>query len=504
MPYEVVVVGAGIGGLTAAALLAARGVSVCVLERESRGGGCAGGFEKFGYRFETTAGLYAGWGEGDTHARVFAELPVEPPTARKLTPAYVVRLGDGTDVRVSGDAEEFGETLRAAFAECADAAVSFYRELATLGNALGRRGGSAGEGARARGFGRLRELFGGGGDGAARALAARDDTTAARLVAASARFRGFVDAQLEMFAQASSQRCPLALAAHALTLPRRGLYSLAGGAPALADALADSIRSSGGAVRFDATALRLAYDAEGRAAGVELLSGETVSASRAVVSNLTIWDTYGKLVGLSRTPANVRAGLKTLRGRGAYLLFLGMDERAAARLPAAHLIAAPSVADAGSDSDADPARTQFVFSSSPAWDARAPAGRRAVTVSTFADTDEWFAYHTDDAEHEAQDERTMGEIWARLHAAVPELGDAVEVVETLTPRGYHEWTRRRLGQVGAAWQSEATPATNPFTHRTAIPRLFAVGDTIAGGAGVEAVTRAALAVADDIAPAVRK
>ena len=75
MTYEVVVVGAGLGGLTTAALLAARGVSVCVLEKESRAGGCAGGFEKFGYRFETTAGLYSGWGEGDTHARVFAELP---------------------------------------------------------------------------------------------------------------------------------------------------------------------------------------------------------------------------------------------------------------------------------------------------------------------------------------------------------------------------------------------------------------------------------------------
>ncbi len=41
MSYEVVVVGAGIGGLTTAALLAARGVSVCLLEKSSQTGGCA-------------------------------------------------------------------------------------------------------------------------------------------------------------------------------------------------------------------------------------------------------------------------------------------------------------------------------------------------------------------------------------------------------------------------------------------------------------------------------
>src|ERR1051325_4018704 len=104
MAYEVVVVGGGIGGLTTAALLAARGVNVCLFEKESRAGGCAASFEKFGYTFEQTASLYASWEPGEIHERVFAELRhTTPPEARLAEPAYVVRLPDGTDVPIVKD-----------------------------------------------------------------------------------------------------------------------------------------------------------------------------------------------------------------------------------------------------------------------------------------------------------------------------------------------------------------------------------------------------------------
>src|ERR1044072_9180386 len=120
MAYEVIVVGAGIGGLTAAALLAARGVNVCLLEKEPRGGGCATTVERMGYTFEAGASLYAAWQEDEIHARVFSELPVAAPEVRPAVPAYVARLPDGKDVSVARDDEEFYENLRAAFPECAD------------------------------------------------------------------------------------------------------------------------------------------------------------------------------------------------------------------------------------------------------------------------------------------------------------------------------------------------------------------------------------------------
>src|ERR1700704_4563847 len=136
MGYEVVVVGGGIGGLTTAALLAARGVNVCLLERQPALGGCVAPFEKFGYTFENGLGLYALWSEGEIHDRIFGELPVNSPTVRQLEPAYAVRLPDQSEIVVAQKSEEFLESLRRNFPECAESAVNFYRDAELLGTTL--------------------------------------------------------------------------------------------------------------------------------------------------------------------------------------------------------------------------------------------------------------------------------------------------------------------------------------------------------------------------------
>jgi C-3',4' desaturase CrtD len=496
MTYEVVVVGGGIGGLTVAALLAARGVSVCLVERESNVGGCASTFEHFGHRFETGAGLYASWQPGEIHERVFAELPTPAPEAREVSPAYTFRTPEGMDVRVGGDFDAFADGLRAAFPECSDAAVNFYREATQIADALQRAARRVPALATLSKL-QLMKLTLSEARLSSTILSRAGHTAAQHLTSTSARFRRFIDAQLQIFAQVSSRECAYLYATVALAQPLRGMYALRGGAQSLADALAESIKKSGGTVRLDSTVLRLAFDSRGAAVGVELLSGETVSARRAVVSNLTVWDTYGKLVGASRTPAEFRARLKILRGWGAYQIFLSLDEEAARRLPSEQILALNTWQ---TDEDFDPESAQLMLGVAHAWDTRAPAGRRAATVSTFTDAEQWFAFHTDDAEHEEQDTRALENRWERLHRALPEIGAGAEVLETATPRTFYERTRRRLGMVGGVGQSLETFGANGLTHKTPIPNLFMVGDTVFPGNGVAAVTHSALIVANEIAP----
>ena len=55
--YDVIVIGAGCGGISAGALLAKQGRKALVLEQSDRVGGCCSTFEKNGYRFDVGASV---------------------------------------------------------------------------------------------------------------------------------------------------------------------------------------------------------------------------------------------------------------------------------------------------------------------------------------------------------------------------------------------------------------------------------------------------------------
>ena len=459
MVHEVVVVGGGIGGLTVAALLAARGVDVCLFERGPQVGGVVAPVESFGYTFDPGVGIYPCWEPGEIHEQVFSELPVAQPQVRLETPAYVVRLPDGVDVPVVADDDQFFAALLTAFPECANEAISFYRQCSAVTGSLKT--------------GKPRDAA---------------QMVSQNLANTSARFRQFIDAQLQLLAQSSSASCEFQRAAFALTIPRKGNYSIQGGAAALANRLAEAIKESGGRVRLNTPVLRLAYDSAGRAKGIDLLTGETIASSRAIISNLTVWDTLGKLVGLNRTPVEIRKMVASIKGWGAYLFYLAINEATAANLASDRIVAL-------SEHESDfPPESQFILASAPSWDPRAPVGKRAATVLTFTDVEEWFTFHESAEELEVQDQNKLEAVWQRLHKALPELGDGVEVIESSTPLDCYELTRRKLGMI--TWPGLSPPLFSGGS--TFLDNVHMVGDTAAAGAGLASVTRAALELANKL------
>ena len=92
---EIVVVGAGIAGLTSAAILSKQGLSVTLIESHTQSGGCAGTFKRKNYIFDVGATQVAGLEIGGIHSKIFDFLDIPLPEATILDPACIVDLNDG-------------------------------------------------------------------------------------------------------------------------------------------------------------------------------------------------------------------------------------------------------------------------------------------------------------------------------------------------------------------------------------------------------------------------
>ena len=94
---RVIAIGAGIGGLTAAALLARRGYQVRAFDRAIVPGGCASTFSRRGFTFDVGATQVAGLEPGGIHHRIFSELDVPLPETTPCDPACAVYLPGETE-----------------------------------------------------------------------------------------------------------------------------------------------------------------------------------------------------------------------------------------------------------------------------------------------------------------------------------------------------------------------------------------------------------------------
>jgi C-3',4' desaturase CrtD len=486
---NIVVIGAGIGGLTCAALLRRAGHAVTVLEAQTYPGGCAGTFFWQGYRFDTGATLAGGFSEGGPHWQVAQQLGLTWPVEPVRPIAWITHLPDGPAVRQWVDAAQWEAEWRSAFpgsapfwrrqARLADLAWDVTTrpfpwppersaDLLTLARAI-----------RPRTLGATPWLL-----RTMRHLLPPDDPA----------LRLFVDANLLISAQTTADHANALYGSAALDLPRRGVSHVTGGIGALAETLVQWLRDHGGEVLFRqqvdqivlrggrAVAVQTNTAAERRRKGVEI-------PCDALIANLTPWG-LARLLG-EAAPSRLGRELRTRPVTwGAFMLYVGAE---AAALPALEADHHQVIGDAALP--LGEGNSVFVSMSPPGDTSRAPAGMRAINLSTHTDIGRWWALRDapgGKAAYEALRAAYTERMLASAEKAIPGLRQAARVILPATPVTYAHWTGRPLGMVGGFAQTSLLDARGPGTG---IPNVWLVGDSIFPGQSTAGVTAGALRVA---------
>ncbi|NOH14588.1 MAG: FAD-dependent oxidoreductase [Chloroflexi bacterium] len=488
---HVVIIGAGGGGLAAAAQLARAGLDVTVLEAHIYAGGSAGTFFHQGYRFDAGATLAGGFAPGaplDWIGKQF-EIDWQVKLAER---AMQVHLPDGVQVTRWTDVERWQEERQAAFGHAvedfwlwqestADLLWDFalrspnwppqnWKDLAGLSRvSLGWLLNS--HGARGSSFvpGMLKDAI----------------TPLSSRLPHNPHLRQFVDGQLLIAAQATSESANALYSSAALDLSRQGVGHIEGGMGALADKLVEAVRRYGGEVRF-----RQEVDAVKRMANglyeVATRQGKNYRADQ-VIFNLPPANIV-ELLGEGTPKGFQKKQTIPADGWGAFMVYAGVDEDFLPDDTALHhqvLVEEPF------------AEGNSVFLSlGPSWDQkRAPSGKRALTISTHTNLDEWWhLFEYDRRAYEQLKSEYTQRLLSAAEAALPGIGKAAELVLPGTPVTFQRFTRRQRGWVGGFPQTHLLRAWGPRISKD----LWMVGDSIFPGQSFPAVALGGVRVANSL------
>lgn len=507
---RVVVVGAGIGGLTAGALLARRGYDVLILDQAIVPGGCASTFKRRGFIFDVGATQVAGLEPGGIHQRIFEELEVELPPATPCDPACAVFLPEENQpINVWRDpqkwiaerqrqfpgSEPFWQLMGKLFAASwkfqakdpvlpprnlwdfwqlvssvrLDTLTTLPFTFTTVGDAL-----------------RLYGLYG------------------------DKRLKTFLDMQLKLYSQVDADATAFLYAATALAVSQQpqGLYHLQGSMQVLSDRLVEALEKYGGKLLMRHSVEQIHNKSE-RVTGVTIRNQKTgevwTESADEVVANVTVQNLV-KLLGKeeykqTKEPAdqqkipNSMSGYKVRVDKlpaasGAFVVYLGVDRSAIPAGCAPHLQFLYDY-----DGPIGENNSLFVSVSKPG-DGRAPEGKATIIASSFTDASMW--WRGTEEEYDRLKQEYTQEAISRLGKYFHLTPETIVHQETATPRTFARFTGRERGIVGGIGQRVPTFGPFGFATRTPVKHLWLVGDSTHPGEGTAGVSYSALTVVRQI------
>ncbi|CAM9185357.1 unnamed protein product [Ectocarpus sp. 12 AP-2014] len=505
---DVVVIGSGVGGLSAAAMLSRHGDSVTVLESHYLPGGVAHAFDIEGYRsFDAGPSLWAGMSEPGTNPlrQILDVLEEEVDwisydgwgmhvpegyfrfaTGPDKFVEELRRLGGEDDVRQWTElTEKMRPLLRAAAAIPPLALRGDYWAPITLLPYLIDALRHAGPGVQARRSAAFCCALQGAFTDVLEGTVERDSFLFKWLDYLSFALSG-LPADGTMAAAVIYTIGDLHRPGCVIDYPR-------GGGGAVIAAMVRGIEKLGGRVELKSHVQEIVVEG-GKAVGVKLRSGAVVRARKAVVSNASIWDTIGLIPEGAVDPKYIEDSMDTPDTGSFMHLHLGIDAEGLHNLDIHYSVVESWAVPI------DAPQNMFIVSIPTVLDkSLAPEGKHLVHIYTAGNEPYklWEGMKRGSPEYEALKKERAECMWKALEKIIPDVRRRTEVELVATPLTHEFFNRRFKGSYGPGWRAGEAEFPGCVTP---LKGLLHCGDSTLPGLGLPAVAASGMSAASTLTP----
>ncbi len=483
--YDVIIVGAGVSGLSLAALLAKSGRSVLVLEAIHYPGGCASSYEKRSAWFDVGATTFCGADPGQPMSLLFDEIGRFPGLIPTVPTLAVVT--DGRRLDLTTNRHSWIERASSFFGRDQ---LPFWNDVFAVSDAVYAAAARAPflpplnfsqfvQDLPAASFSLVRRLP---------ILFSSVLQQMERRKVSTPLFRQYADAQLLITNQTSADDAYMLNGSLGLSYANGQIFSVRGGMISFARFLEERARAFGAdvAYRQRVTGIR-------RSGGEwEVQTAKKVSLRAAtVVTQLPLHNlpalTDGEVEQYFSSVIRSIAEAGVSQWGAVTVNALIRDD-----LPAGFPVNLQAVLDQPLPSLGS--STLFCTFSHEKDRERCPSGFRTLSVSTHVSPD-WLPEDMSTGAYAELKARCRDEILAALRRSVPELGDLRPVFEEVgTPRTFRKYTGRHEGLVGGIPLSKKVFPWKYPGPVTPFKGLFTMGDTFFPGQGIPGVVLGALGI----------
>lgn len=490
--YDVIVVGAGIGGITAAALLAKKGLKVLNIEQHYIPGGICTSFRRQGFTFDAGSTMLFGFGERGfrAHRFVMNELEEEIDIIPQEDTYRLHVLG--REITFWKDFEKFFKELAVVFPGQEKELRAFYSFLNGIYSSTVSENEVIVPPSELPRIDFVKRFLKNPA-GVVR-LAVMMYKTARSVVdkfITDPELISFLDMLTRTFSYSNIEETSALLSASMfIDMHEGGCYYSAGSPQMVPDKVEKALERYGGQMLYRHIVDEILIK-NNRAYGVRLAGGTEIMADR-VISDATVYNLYGKLVKSEHIrPKRMKWAHDFEPTPSCIIVYIGVDSGAFPADTRRVEIFIPDLND-------EEGHGLTMYASSIVDPALAPPGCHGVTA-IIVSKDKWPQpgdpdYQSD--EYKKRKERIGEEVLDIIERNYPGFREHIKVMEVATPSTIERFTLKNRGCVGGPKQSIGQEMLNRPHARSDWKNLYLCGDSTVMGIGVVAATASGIGAAN--------